>query len=551
MKGGVFMAFDGLFMHQLAKEIKTNLPMTINKILQISDTEILLDGLSNERNIRLIISIHPQNNRINFTEDNYSESKQENEFLILLAKHLRAGVIQSIEQVSVERIYCFQIRAEAVRFSLYIELLGKDANIILVDEANNIIGAMKQTSLCKAGARTLSPEAVYHHPFDYSGKQNPFQPSSINESESLVTQFHGFSPLLSREFQYRMQQGQSFYEIMHELNRSDKLYLSETEQGIQFHSIPLTHLRGNLSFYPIMEGVDMALYKMQTRQQTDSLLKLVRNELIKRSRKLSKLEQAVLEVGHFEQYRTYADLLYTYYHLLPRNGASADLKDFTTGELLHIPLDIKRSAKQNAQKYYEKYHKGKTAHTKLKEQIELCKMESDYFFRLESRLEQADSIDVLEIRRELEKQGYFKAKKNQSTKKKQNRKSTIMTFQFDHDIKIFVGKNSIQNDYLTFHYAKKEDLWLHVKSYHGAHVVINTPTPDEETLYNGALLAAYFSQIKGSGPVEVNYCQVKTLKKPKGAPMGLVLLGAHKTIYVRPEEEVIQKLLTENLIQKA
>jgi len=87
------MAFDGLLMHQLANEIKTNLPMTINKVLQISDTEILLDGQSNERKLRLIIGIHSQNNRINFTEENYSESKQENEFLILLAKHLRAGVI--------------------------------------------------------------------------------------------------------------------------------------------------------------------------------------------------------------------------------------------------------------------------------------------------------------------------------------------------------------------------------------------------------------------------------------------------------------------------
>lgn len=550
MKGGIPMAFDGLLMHQLAKKIKTNLPMTIHKILQISDTEILLDGPSNERKLRLIISIHPQNNRINFTEENYSETRQENGFLILLEKYLRAGVIQSMEQVGVERIYCFQISVEAARFSLYIELLGKDANIILVDDASNIIGAMKQ-SLCKASTRTLSPGAVYHLPFDYGGKQNPFQSSSINELESLVTQFHGFSPLLNREFQYRMQQGQSFDEIKFEVNRSDKLYLSETELGIQFHCIPLTHLSGKLSSYPIMEGIDIALYKMQTRQQTDSLLKWVRNELIKRSRKLSKLEQAVLEVGHYEQYRTYADLLYTYYHLLPVDVTSADLKDFMTGELLHIPLDTKLSAKQNAQKYYEKYRKGKIAHTKLMEQIELCKMELDYFLRLESRLEMADNIDILEIRRELEKHGYFKAKKNQATKKKQNSKPNIMTFQFENDIKIFVGKNSIQNDYLTFHYAKKEDLWLHVKSYHGAHVVINTATPDEETLYHGALLAAYFSQIKASGSVEVSYCQVKTLKKPKGAPMGLVLLGAHKTIYVRPKEEVIQKLLTENLIQKA
>lgn len=412
------MAFDGLLMHQLANEIKTNLPMTINKILQISDTEILLDGQSNERKLRLIIGIHSQNNRINFTEENYSESKQENEFLILLEKHLRAGVIQSMEQVGVERIYCFQISVDAVRFSLYIELLGKDANIILVDEANNIIGTMKQTSLCKASAQTLSPKAVYHLPFEYSGKQNPFQPSSINESESLVTQFHGFSPLLSREFQYRMQQGQSFYEIMYELNRSDKLYLSETEQGIQFHCIPLTHLKGKLSFYPIMEGVDIALYKMQTRQQSDSLFQMVRNELNKRSRKLSKLEQAVLEVGHFEQYRTYADLLYTYYHLLPRNDASVDLKDFMTGELLHIPLDTKLSAKQNAQKYYEKYHKGKIAQTKLKKQIELCKMELDYLFQLEFRLELADDIDVIEIRRELEKKRLFQSKKTSINEEK-------------------------------------------------------------------------------------------------------------------------------------
>lgn len=473
------MAFDGLLMHQLAKEIKVNLPMKINKILQISETEILLDGQSYDREIRLLISVH-------------SESKQENDFSILLAKHLHAGVIQSMGQVGVERIYCFQISVEEVRFSLYIELLGKDANIILADEANNIIGAMKQTSLCKASARILSPGAVYRLPFDYSGKQNPFQPSSINESES--------------------------------------------------------HLRGKLSFYPIMEGIDVALYKMQIRQQTESLFQLIHSELIKHSRKLSKLEQAVLEVGNFEQYRTYADLLYAYYHLLSRNVAYADLRDFMTGELLHIPLDTKLSAKQNAQKYYEKYHKGKIAQAKIKEQIVLCKMETDYFFQLESRLELADGIDVLEIRRELEKRGYFKAKQNQSTKKKQNGKPNIMTFQFA--IKIWVGKNSIQNDYLTFHYAKKEDLWLHVKSYHGAHVVINTATPDEETLYYGALLAAYYSQIKASGPTKVNYCQVKTLKKPKGAPMGLVLLGAHKTIYVRPKEEIIQKLLTENLVQK-
>lgn len=544
------MALDGLLMHQLAKVIKANLPMAINTILQISDTEILLDGQSYERKLRLIISVHSQNNRINFTEENYSESKLENDFPILLSEHLHAGIIQSIEQVGVERIYCFKISVAEVRFTLYVELLGKDANIKLVDEANNIIGAMRQITFCKDSARSLSPEAAYRLPFEYNGKQNPFQPSSIDESKSFVTQFHGFSPLLSREFQYRMQHGQTFYEIMCELNKSDKLYLSETEQGIQFHCIPLTHLKGKLSSYPIMEGIDVALYKMQTRQKTDSLFQLIRNELNKRTRKLSKLEQAVLEVGHFEQYRTYADLLYAYYHLLPRNVDSADLRDFITGELLHIPLDIKLSVKQNAQKYYEKYRKGKIALAKIKEQIKLCKKDTDYFFKLESRLELADGIDVLEIRMELEKHGYFKAKKNQSTKKKQNGKPDIMTFQFEHDIKIFVGKNSIQNDYLTFHYAKKEDLWLHVKSYHGAHVVINTATPDEETLYYGALLAAYYSQIKASGLAEINYCQVKTLKKPKGAPMGLVLLGAHKTIYVRPKEETIQKLLAENLVQK-
>lgn len=544
------MAFDGLLMYQIAKEIKANLPMTINNILQISDTEILLNVQSYERKLRLIISVHSQNNRINFTEENNSKPKQENDFSILLSKHLRSGVIQSVEQVGIERIYCFQISVEEVRFLLYIELLGKYANIILADEANNIIGAMKQTSLCNASTRSLSSEAAYHLPFDYSGKQNPFQPSSINESESFVTQFHGFSPLLSREFQYRLQHGQSFYEVMCELNKSDKLYLSETELGIQFHCIPLTHLRGKLSFYPIMEGVDVALYKMQTHQQTDSLFQLISNELIKRSRKLSKLEQAVLEVGNFEQYRTCADLLYAYYRLLSRNVASADLRDFMTGELIHIPLDTKLSAKQNAQKYYEKYHKGKIAQAKLKEQIALCKLETDYFYQIESRLKLADGIEILEIRRELEKRGYFKAKQNQSTKKKQNGKPNLMTFQFEHDIKIWVGKNSIQNDYLTFHHAKKEDLWLHVKSYHGAHVVINTATPDEDTLYYGALLAAYYSQIKASGLTEVNYCQVKTLKKPKGAPMGLVLLGAHKTIYVRPKEEIIQKLLAENLLQK-
>ena len=105
----------------------------------------------------------------------------------------------------------------------------------------------------------------------------------------------------------------------------------------------------------------------------------------------------------------------------------------------------------------------------------------------------------------------------------------------ENGVSISFGRNNLQNDALTWHKARKNEIWLHAKDYHGSHVVIHTDHPDEATLRLAANIAAYFSKGRDSSSVPVNWCPVKNLKKIPGAKPGMVQLGSYRTIYIDPD----------------
>ncbi|MGX8834035.1 Rqc2 family fibronectin-binding protein [Amedibacillus sp. YH-ame6] len=550
------MALDGLLLYQLNKEINTSIPAKLLKIQQISDTELLFQLRTANGNKKLMISLHSVYNRINLTNESYTTLETPGNFVMLLRKQIDGGIIRSMQQIGYDRILHMIIEArnemgDIHEKHLYIELMGKYANVILVDEDGRIVDALKRIPPFENNKRTIHPGAVFQLPQPHSGKQDPFHYTSIDLNESFTKQFHGFSPLLSKEMQYRIQHGEIFDDVMKHIDESTQLYISDVEDTMYFHSIPLTHLEKETRAYPLMKGMDILFYhkeeKVRIKQQSGDLFKAVRKELHKNKSKLPKLNQSLEEAMDCDKYREYGDLLFAYMHTIEK-ASSIVLPSFETGEDIKIPIDVRYDIKYNANRYYQKYHKSKRAQSILEEQIELCLQEIEYFESMELQLEQASVQDAMEIREELAKQRYIKAITSKIRKKRKQELPHYETFQFE-DMKVYVGKNNLQNDYVTWKIGRKNDTWLHVKDLHGSHVIITCEDPDEALLRNAATLAVWYSQGRQSSSVPVNYCLVKQLKKIPGNKGSLVSLSNYKTIYIDPDASTIQKLIDEHLVQ--
>jgi predicted ribosome quality control (RQC) complex YloA/Tae2 family protein len=200
---------------------------------------------------------------------------------------------------------------------------------------------------------------------------------------------------------------------------------------------------------------------------------------------------------------------------------------------IEIPLDENLTPQENAQKYFRKYSKAKTAYAYASEQLKISRRELDYLENVLYSLEETDSIDnIEEIREELRNQGYIR---KANVKRKNHAKPEPLTFTSSEGYQIWVGRNNAQNDELTLKFAKPEDLWLHTKNIPGSHVIARVPDsiPDK-TLLEAAAIAAWFSKARNSSKVQVDYTKVKYVKKPPGARPGMVVYVNYNTVIVDP-----------------
>lgn len=118
-----------------------------------------------------------------------------------------------------------------------------------------------------------------------------------------------------------------------------------------------------------------------------------------------------------------------------------------------------------------------------------------------------------------------------------------MKFVSSDGIDIYVGKNNLQNDYLTLKFGDKRDIWLHTKEIPGSHVIIkNFGKVPDKTLEEAANLAAYYSKAKNSSKVAVDYTEIKNVHKPNGAKPGMVIYYTNQTIYTEPTKPDIKQL---------
>lgn len=547
---GDIMAIDGIILYRITDDLQKIIPAKINKIQQFSDTEVLFTLRSNKQNHKLMISCHSVYNRIHLTNRNYSAADTPQNFIMVLRKHLNGAIIKSMQQVGLDRVIHFILEArndlgDIHEIHMYVELMGKYANIILVNEEGRIIDALKRIPPFENSIRTIHPGSMFVPVLPHKEKANPFTCQKYDEELSFVKQFHGFSPLLSDEFHYRLKHQENFTSIMEEIMTSNTMYYYEINAKEYFHLIPLKHLNKEAKTYPLQEALDDIYFekeeKVRIKEQSGDLFKVVRSELKKNKNKLSKLESTLEDAYNLEQYRIYGDLLYAYAYQFPHKEKQVVLPTFDTNENITIPLDEKLDIKQNAKKYYQKYTKAKTAQIEVAKQIEKTKDTISYFENMEMQLEQANFMDALEIKEELTNNGYLRKKLKTAAKKKKQRPHFI-TLEIE-DTLIYIGKNNLQNDYITWKYARKDDLWFHTKDIHGSHVVVASQHPSEQVIRSAAILAAYYSKGRYSSSVPVNYCTIRQLRKPNKANLGFVTLTNYKTIYIDPDETTVLELL--------
>jgi len=589
------MALDGIVTHSIVHELQICVGGRINKIHQPTDNDIIIQLRSRGGNRRLLLSANPTYPRVQMTEQSFPNPLEAPMFCMLLRKYCESGVIEAVTQQEMERIIHIDIRQrdelgdESLK-RIIIELMGRHSNIILLDPASGTqLDGIHHVTPAISSYRIVMPGFAYSeppqqnklHPLEIVKEQfmDAYQQAEIGTSDKswLVSTFSGLSPLIAEEICLRASKAEedsagvaadnnashemtmgkatalwsSFADLMAQIreHRYEPVTGENAKGKSVFSAVKLTLIQSDLRTYDSISDCmeeyygDKAL-RDTVKQKTSDLLRFLHNELSKNIKKMSKLEEDLAEAGDAEQYRVRGELLFASLHLMHKGDKAVELINYYDENQATetIELDPLLTPSENAQRYFKKYNKYKNSLTVIDEQMKITREEISYMEQLLQQLSHATLDDIDEIREELVQQGYLRDRSKKMKKKKKNDKPTLHVYTSSEGIEIYVGKNNLQNDYVTNRVGNANDTWLHTKDIPGSHVLIRSNSYGEATLNEAAQLSAYYSQAKQSSSVPVDYTLIRHVRKPSGAKPGFVIYDHQKTLFVTPDEHMIKKM---------
>lgn len=583
------MAFDGFVTHSIVDELKNILLFgKVDKIYQPEKDELTLSVRTHDGTRRLLLSAATSNPRLHLTEQSRQNPINAPLFCMILRKHLTGGKIVAITQQGFDRVVkldieCYTEMGDLTQKSLIIEVMGRHSNIILVQSDNKIIDSIKHVDFTTSAVRQVLPGLFYEFPppQDKTEPQNMTAKALAEKIKSsgsdtlldklLLSEFIGMSPLMSREIVHRhckntksfvcdvnpeefARHTMSFIKAVTDGKETASIVKNkDTEKPISFSCVSLTQYEGLGKIIPC-ESISYAVEEffasrdMHDRlvQKASGTVKILNNNIERCEKKIAIHREIIFKSKDREKYKNCGDLLTANLYRITQGSSSVTVQNYYSekGEDITIALKPELSPSQNAQRYYKLYSKAKTAEEHSTKQFEEALAEKAY---LESVLDAvtraADYSDIAEIREELAEQGYLALRT--SKKKKTQQKSKPLEFVSSDGYTILVGRNNKQNDELTIRMAYSTDLWLHTKIIPGSHVIIRTGGADEvpdRTLVEAATIAAYFSKAQNSKGVPVDYTQIKNIRKPNGSKPGFVIYETNYTVFVDPDEKLVEKL---------
>ena len=562
------MAFDGIITKAVIAELKPNLiGAKVNKVYEPTKNDIVLELYNNGNNYSLNLCINPESCRISLTTYSKPNPQVAPNFCMLLRKYLVGGRIIDISNMDLERTVELKFETynelnDLVHRKLFIEIMSRQSNIILTNENNIIIDTLKHVD-------NSSRELLPAHPFEFTKitKKSFVKLSNFNEFYEIVnssekTALSKILPVtfigLSKTFimQVIIDTNTSDSDFSKESLEKVYNYISEVLNNIGTNNVSCVELENDYSLslkennqnLNINYFIDKYYYLKESqnnfKSSKNNLLKIILATLKKEYKKLANINKKLNECSNMDTYKLYGELLtanlYKFKNMT--NVDKIELENYyDENKIVTIPLDKTISIHKNIDKYFKKYNKLKNALDIVTVQKEETENELDYIESIVFSLENAKNMsDINEVYEEISENIVTKKeviKKTKQGKKKQATKNEIKLSTVDIDgYTVYIGKNNIQNDYLSLRFADKNDYWFHTQKIHGSHVILRTngniDLPDE-VLTKCAILAKENSKASNSSNVPVDYCLARYVKKVPGSKPGMVIYTNYKTIHIR------------------
>lgn len=580
------MAFDGLMTAALVKELSDTLTGgRIIKIAQPEKDELLLQ-IKNYDTYKLLLSADASLPLLYLTEESRQSPLTAPNFCMLLRKHFNSARILSVTQPGLERIVDFTVEhlnemGDVCRKHIMVELMGKHSNIILVDENNTILDAIKRVSGMVSSVREVLPGRPYFIP-QTQEKLDPLtasfpefltlrqKPAPLNKA--LYTSFTGLSPQTANELCHRaglspdLPAGEFsedflrhlfhiFSALMEDIKKgcfSPNLVRNGTEPAA-FSVVPLTMYQESGYEVRQFSSVSALLREFyaekntltRIKQRSSDLRRVLQSALEREVKKYDLQLRQLKDTESRDKYKVYGELLTAYGYGAEPGAKELIVTNYYTNEPLAIPLDETMTALENAKRYFERYGKLKRTYEALTVQTEETKSAILHLESIKNALEIArHEEDLVQIKAELTEYGYLKKrapekKGNGRGKKEQKLRVTSkpLHYRTADGFDLYVGKNNYQNDFLTFEFANGSDWWFHAKDCAGSHVILKNDgreIPDHVFEAAGSL-AAYYSKNKEARKAEIDYIDKKQVKKPNGAKPGFVVYYTNYSLMAAPD----------------
>ncbi len=576
---------DLLVLNAITQELQNTLVMArITRIYQPADLLLTLFLRKQGQEYCLVISADSSYPYIylqqRVTDNGQGTREEPQSFNKSLKYHLQGGYVEDIHKPLLERVVYIEVFKKELDGSktslqLIVEIMGRHSNIILVDKAGGkILDSIKHVTAAMTTYRRIVPGAPYIPP----PEQEKLDPCSLTKEDfmkillarpsekplwqHMLDTFKGFSPLTAREVQDHSDPERvwsSFERIIRSLKSGPYepviitySHPQEKKSRSYLSPIPLIQFEPDRvqiqNFASISQAAEayyaetFVRYRLQVLRS--SLLQTLHQRLVKNEKKQKQLEEELAHAQKAQELKKLGELITANLSLLKKRADEVEVIDFYDPDQkkIKIRLDPRLTPSQNAQKYFNQYAKLKRSLPILQERLAAVNQEITYLKELQFFVEEAASLEELEkLKEEVRGEEGRKSggKEKQGTPQSP---SPFRRFISSDGFPIWVGRSSRENDLLTLKFAIPDDVWLHAQGVPGSHVLILNRTRSESiperTLEEAASLAAYYSKGRGLGKVPVDYTLKKYVRKPKGAPPGLVTLIKHKTILAIPRKEV-------------
>lgn len=575
------MALDAITMALLAKELDQSLQgARIDKIHQPSKDEIVMHIRKRDGNAKLLISARSGSARVCVTKENFENPQTPPSFCMLMRKYFAGAKFVAATSIKGERIIMLSFSAtsemgDTVQLDLAVELMGRYANIVAINQDGKVIDAMKRVDADASSVRQLLPGITYKLP------PNRENPNLITETDKVLEKVfafdaplnsaimkctQGIGPVIAREIAYRAMTDSDVYAnylddsqknavtsaaktvVEYYNNPNYTTVYDESGKPIEFSFMPLLQYGGleRKNFDSLNELLDEYYAQKdraeRLRQKGKDLYRLTQTLTERTQRKQVARKEELEESRDSEKYKIYGELLTANLWQLEKGMKSIKVLNYYTNEEIVIPLDVKLNGNQNAQKYYKEYKKRQTAVKMLTELIRQGEIELEYLKSINYAVQEAQSeAELMAIRSELHGAGYIKYYKQRDKKQKPQ---DFIKYESSDGFLILVGRNNLQNDKLTMKTARGKDMWFHTKKAPGSHVVVISEGADIplRTQNEAAMLAVHHSSLKSSARVEIDYTFVKNIKKTNDLKPGMVIYDTYESAVITPDMEVIGNL---------